>query len=168
VALDRASNVYVTFSNGTNVFMAASKDQGATWTTPVRVNNGAGTKTAIGAWIAGGGAGSVNITWWGTSAGNANDPTAQWNVFSAQSRNATSAVPTFNQTTATPVIHVGPICNQGLACASGTRNLAEYFATDIGLNGESLIVYPDDKNSSSLSGAARTFFVKQIGGSTIP
>ncbi|HEY1526433.1 MAG TPA: sialidase family protein [Candidatus Angelobacter sp.] len=167
VAIDSASNVYVTFSNGTNVFMAASKDQGATWTTPVRVNNGAGTKTAIGAWIAGGGAGGVNIAWWGTSAGNANDPNAQWNVFSAQSRNATSAVPTFNQTTATPVIHLGPICNQGLACASGTRNLAEYFATDVGLNGESLIVYPDDKNSSSPSGAARTFFVKQTGGSTI-
>lgn len=167
VAIDQASNVYVTFSTGTNVFLAASQDQGATWTTPVRVNNGAGTKTAIGAWIIGGGAGSVDITWWGTSASNANDSTAQWNVFSAQSRNATSAVPTFNQTTATPVIHVGPICNQGLACASGTRNLAEYFATDIGLNGESLIVYPDDKNSSSPSGAARTFFVKQTGGSTI-
>ncbi len=167
VAIDSASNVYVTFSNGTNVFMAASKDQGATWTVPVRVNNGSGTKTAIGAWISGGSAGSVDIAWWGTSAGNANDPTAQWNVFSVQSRNATSAVPTFNQTTATPVIHVGPICNQGLACANSTRKLAEYFATDIGLNGESLIVYPDDKNSSSPSGAARTFFVKQTGGSTI-
>jgi glycine betaine/choline ABC-type transport system substrate-binding protein len=54
-----------------------------------------------------------------------------------------------------------------LACASGTRNLAEYFGTDVGLNGESLIVYPDDKNTSSPSGAARTFFVKQTGGSTI-
>ncbi len=167
VAIDKASNVYVTFSNGTNVFMAASTDQGGTLTTPVRVNNGAGTKTAIGAWIAGGAAGSVNISWWGTSASNPNDPTAQWNVYSAQSRNATSAVPTFSQTTATPVIHVGPICNQGLACASGTRNLAEYFGTDVGLNGESLIVYPDDKNTSSPSGAARTFFVKQTGGSTI-
>ncbi len=167
VAVDTASNVYVTFSNGTNVFLAASKDQGATWTAPVRVNNGAGTKTAIGAWISGGGAGSVDIAWWGTSAGNANDPNAQWNVFSAQSRNATSAVPTITQTAATPVIHVGPICNQGLACASGTRNLAEYFAIDVGLNGESLIVYPDDKNTSSPSGAARTFFVKQTGGSTV-
>jgi hypothetical protein len=167
VAIDSASNVYVTFSNGTNVFLAASKDQGATWTTPVRVNNGAGTKTAIGAWISGGGAGSVDIAWWGTSAGNANDPNAQWNVFAAQSRNATAAVPTITQTAATPVIHVGPICNQGLACASGTRNLAEYFATDVGLNGESLIVYPDDKNTSSPSGAARTFFVKQTGGSTV-
>ncbi|HET7872045.1 MAG TPA: sialidase family protein, partial [Terriglobales bacterium] len=141
VAVDRASNVYVTFSNGANVFIAASTDQGGTWTVPVRVNNGAGTHTAIGAWIVAGGAGSVDIAWWGTSAANANDTSAQWQVFMAQSRNATAAIPTLNQTAATPVIHVGPICNQGLACASGTRNLAEYFATDIGLNGEALIVY---------------------------
>ena len=168
VAVDSASNVYVTFSNGTNVFMAASTDQGGGWSVPVRVNNGAGTKTAIGAWISAGGAGSVDIAWWGTSAASANDTSAQWQVFMAQSRNATSVIPTITQTAATPVIHVGPICNQGLACASGTRNLAEYFATDVGLNGEALIVYPDDKNGSSPSGAARTFFVKQTGGTTIP
>jgi hypothetical protein len=99
---------------------------------------------------------------------NPNDPSAQWQVFVAQSRNATSAIPTITQTAATPVMHAGPICNQGLACASGTRNLAEYFGTDIGTNGEFLIVYPDDKNGTSPSGAARTFFVKQTGGNTIP
>ncbi len=168
VAVDKASNVYVTFSNGTNIFMAASTNAGASWTTPVRVNNGAATKTAIAAWVSGGGAGGVDIAWWGTSAADANSVTAQWQVFVAQSRNATAAVPTFTQTSATPVMHVGPICNQGLACASGTRNLAEYFGTDVGMNGEDLIVYPDDKNTSSPSGAARTFFVKQTGGSMIP
>ena len=123
VAVDKASNVYVTFSNGTNIFMAASTNAGASWTTPVRVNNGAATKTAIAAWVSGGGAGGVDIAWWGTSAADANSVTAQWQVFVAQSRNATAAVPTFTQTSATPVMHVGPICNQGLACASGTRNL---------------------------------------------
>ena len=167
VGVDAASNVYVTFSNGVNVYLTASTDGGGTWTVPVRVNNGTGTKTAIGAWVSAGAANSVNISWWGTSASNANDTSAQWHVFVAQSKNATAAVPTIIQTAATPVMHVGPICNQGLSCASGTRNLAEYFGTDIGLNGEALIVYPDDKNTTSSTGAARTFFVKQTGGSTI-
>jgi hypothetical protein len=167
VAVDSASNVYVVFCNGTNVFLTASTDQGGTWTTPVRVNNGAGSKTAMGPWVTAGGPGQVNIAFWGTSDSNANSTTAQWQVFNAQSRNATAAIPTITQVAATPVMHVGPICNQGLACASGTRNLAEYFAPDIGLNGEALIVYPDDKNTSSPSGAARTFFVKQTGGSTL-
>ncbi|HEX9255968.1 MAG TPA: sialidase family protein [Candidatus Angelobacter sp.] len=167
VAIDNASNVYVVFCNGTNVFLTASTNQGGTWTTPVRVNNGAGSKTAMGPWVTAGGSGQVNIAFWGTSASDANSTTAQWQVFNAQSRNATQAIPTITQVAATPIMHVGPICNQGLACASGTRNLAEYFAPDIGLNGEALIIYPDDKNTSSPSGAARTFFVKQTGGSTL-
>ena len=167
VAIDSASNVYVVFCNGTNVFLTASTDQGGTWTTPVRVNNGAASKTAMGPWVTAGGAGQVNIAFWGTSDSNANSTTAQWQVFNAQSRNATAAIPTITQTAATPIMHVGPICNQGLACASGTRNMAEYFAPDIGPNGEALIVYPDDKNTTSPSGAARTFFVKQTGGNTL-
>jgi hypothetical protein len=167
VAVDSGSNVYVVFSNGTNVFLTTSTNQGGSWTTPVRVNNGAGSKTAIGPWVTAGAPGRVNIAFWGTSASNANDTAAQWQVFNAQSRNATDPIPTITQAAATDVIHVGPICNQGLACASGTRNLAEYFAPDVGLNGESLIVYPDDKHTSSPSGAARTFFVKQTGGSTL-
>jgi hypothetical protein len=167
VAVDTASNVYVVFCNGTNVFLTASTNQGGTWTTPVRVNNGAASKTAMGPWVSAGGPGQVNIAFWGTSDSNANSTTAQWQVFNAQSRNATAAIPTITQVAATPVMHVGPICNQGLACASGTRNLAEYFAPDVGLNGEALIVYPDDKNTTSPTGDARTFFVKQTGGSTL-
>jgi hypothetical protein len=167
IVVDSASNLYVTFSNGTNVFMTASTNQGGTWTTPVRVNNGSGSKTAMGAWVTAGGPGQVNIAFWGTSDINANDTAAQWQVFNAQSQNATAAVPTITQAAATGIMHVGPICNQGLACASGTRNLAEYFAPDVGLNGEALIIYSDDKNGSSPGGGARTFFVKQTGGSTV-
>lgn len=121
----------------------------------------------MGAWVTAGGPGRVNVAFWGTSDINANDAAAQWQVFNAQSQNATAAVPTFTQAAATGIMHVGPICNQGLACASGTRNLAEYFAPDTGLNGEALIIYSDDKNTSSPAGGARTFFVKQTGGSTL-
>lgn len=167
VAVDSASNVYVVFDNGTNVFLTASTDQGASWTSPVRVNNGAGSKTAMGPWITAGAPGRVNIVFWGTSDSNANDAAAQWQVFNAQSQNATAPIPTITQTAATGIMHVGPICNQGLNCAAGTRNLAEYFAPDVGLNGEAIIVYPDDKNTTSSTGSARTFFVKQTGGSTL-
>jgi hypothetical protein len=167
VAVDSASNVFVVFSNGANVFLTASTNQGASWTTPVRVNNGAASKTAMGPWVTAGAPGHVNIAFWGTSAADANSTTASWQVFNAQSANATNAIPTITQVAATGVIHVGPICNQGLACAAGTRNLAEYFAPDVGLNGEALIIYSDDKNTSSPTGAARTFFVKQTGGSTL-
>lgn len=167
VAVDAAGNVYISFSDGHNVFLTGSKDNGATWTVPVRVNNGSDTKTAIGAWITAGSAGKVNVTFWGTPSGDFNDPSAQWKVVMAQTQNFFAKTPTFTQAPATGIMHVGPICVNGTACASGTRNMAEYFATDVDASGNLLLVYPDDKNSHSPSGQARTWFAKQVGGSTV-
>jgi len=64
IAVDRGSNLHVVYSDGTNVFLASSSDQGTTWTVPVRVNNGSNTKTALAPWIDAGDAGKVDITWW--------------------------------------------------------------------------------------------------------
>lgn len=163
VAIDNASNVYIVYSDSHNVFLTVSKDQAATWSVPVRVSNGSASKSAIGPWITAGDAGKVNITWWGTTAGNNNDPTAQWKVFFAQSLNATQAIPTFSQSTITGVMHAGAICTNGTGCASGTRNLAEYFAPGVSLNGSELIVYSDDFNNANPVAT----FIKQTGGSRL-
>jgi len=106
-------------------------------------------------------------TWWGTSHTDFMDFSAPWQVFMAQTQNAFANVRTFAQSAATNVMHVGAICVNGLACPSGSRNLAEYAAPDVGLDGSALIVYPDDKNSGTATGAARTWFVKQVGGATV-
>lgn len=55
----------------------------------------------------------------------------------------------------------------GLGCPSGTRTLAEYWAPDVYPDGNALIVFPDDKDSGLPSGAARTWFVRQTGGTKI-
>ena len=163
VAVDSASNVYVAYSDGTNVHLTASQDGGMTWTLPVRVNNGAGSKTALAPWIVTGSAGKVNVTWWGTSSNSNMDPNAQWQVFMAQSQNALAKVPTFSQSAATGVMHVGAICVNGTGCASGTRNLAEYFAPTVYTDGMELILYSDDHNNPS----PLAIFTRQIGGPTI-
>lgn len=124
VAVDSAGGLYVSFSDGHNAFLTGSQDYGTTWTVPVRVNNGSDSKTAIGAWITAGSPGKVNVSWWGTSSSDFNDTAAQWKVMMAQTQNFFAKTPTFNQTAATGVMHVGPICVNGTACASGTRNLA--------------------------------------------
>jgi hypothetical protein len=167
VAVDAGSNVHIVFSDSRNVYLTSSSDQGASFTPPVRVNNGAVTKTAVSPWVTAGSAGKVNIQWWGTSHTNSMDFTDPWQVFMAQTQNAFANVPTFAQLPATGVMHVGAICVNGLACTPGTRNLAEYQAADVGLDGNALIVYPDDKNSGTATGAARTWFVKQVGGATV-
>jgi len=160
LAIDRGSNLYIVFSDSHNVFLTISKDQAATWSVPVRVSNGSDTKSAIGPWITAGDAGRVDITWWGTTSASNNDPTAQWRVIFSQSQNALAGIPTFAQSEATGVMHAGAICTNGTGCASGTRNLAEYFAPGLYLDGSEMIVYSDDYNNSS----PLAVFIRQSGG----
>ncbi len=167
VAVDDGSNLHVVFSDGVNTYLTTSQDMGATWSHVVRVNNGASTRTAIQPWVVAGDAGKVDITWLGSSSTNFMDSSAQWQVFIAQSQNDLASVPTFAQNSVTGVVHVGPVCVNGLGCASGTRTLAEYWAPDAYLDGNALVVFPDDKNSGLPSGAARTWFVRQTAGPTV-
>jgi len=167
VAIDQGSGLHVVFSDSHHVFLTSSKDLGTSWTPPVRVNNGSESRSAMQPWVTAGALGKVNITWLGSSDTNVLDANAQWQVFMAQTQNAFANVPFFTQSTATGINHVGPICNNGLACASGTRNMAEYWTPDVYLDGNEYIVYPDDHNSNLPSGAARTWFVRQTGGSTV-
>jgi hypothetical protein len=160
LAIDRGSNLYIVFSDSHSVLLTISKDQGSTWSVPVRVSNGTDTKSAIGPWITAGDPGRVDITWWGTTAASNNDPAAQWHVFFSQSVNALASIPTFAQTEATGVMHAGAICTNGTGCASGTRNLAEYFAPGLYLDGSEMIVYSDDYNNAS----PLAVFIRQTGG----
>ena len=163
VAVDSGSNVYVAYSDGTNIHLTVSQDGGSTFSLPVRVNNGSDTKTALAPWIVTGTAGKVNVTWWGTSSSSNMDPNASWKVFMAQTQNATFSVPTFYQKAVTGVMHAGAICVNGTGCATGTRNLAEYFAPTAFTDGNELIMYSDDYNNSS----PLATFTRQTSGLTV-
>ncbi|HEU4857340.1 MAG TPA: hypothetical protein VFS86_08575 [Rhodanobacteraceae bacterium] len=163
LAIDQAGNLYVAYSDSHAAYLTFSQDFGATWSTPVRVSNGSGTKSVIGPWVTAGAPGAVNITWWGTPALSNNDTTAQWKVFFAQSQDVLARIPTFSQTAATGVMHQGAICTNGTGCATGTRNLAEYFAPGLYLDGREMIVYSDDYNNP----APVAVFTQQTGGATV-
>ncbi len=63
----------------------------------------------------------------------------------AQSLNAAAREPVFTISQASDhVNHVGPICNLGLLCASGTRNLLDFFQVAIGPDGLANVVYAED------------------------
>jgi hypothetical protein len=163
IAIDNAGNLYVAYSDSHAAFLTTSTDHGSTWSTPVRVSNGAAAKSVIGPWVVAGAPGQVNITFWGTPAASNNDPTAQWKVIFVQSTNALKAIPTFSQAAATGVMHQGAICTNGTGCATGTRNLAEYFASGLYLDGNGLIVYPDDFKNANPAAT----FTRQISGNTL-
>jgi hypothetical protein len=178
VAVDKAGNVYVVWNERhpgagdpalgeTASMYAYSTDHGATWSAPIQINSG--PKTTTFPWIVAGDAGKIDVVYYGTDATGPSPETvptnAQWKVYMAQSLNATSATPTFTEDVASPVIHQSFICTSGTGCASGTRDLLDYFQIDVDQDCNANIAYTDN----FVHGTDHTYvaFVQQNAGPTI-
>ena len=157
VAVDRASNVYVVWTErrpayrATYTMLAVSKDRGRTWSDPIRVSQRAGTRTTTFPWIVAGDRGKIDIVYYGTSArGKSPERVARdskWKVWMAQSLNALSDNPTFTEVPATGFMHQGRICTSGTGCGAGTRDLLDFFQVDIDEQGLANIAYTDNLNT---------------------
>lgn len=167
LALDHAGNLYIAFSDGATSFLIHSTDGGLSWSSPVRVNAGANAKTTVEPWVVAGDAGRVAVFFYGTSDPSFNSSSAHWSIYMAQTQNALASVPTFNISAATGVMHIGAICNNGLACASGTRNLLEYFYPDVYPDGNVFVPYPDDLHVNTATTITNVWVLKQTGGSRL-
>lgn len=167
LALDNAGNLYIAFSDGATSYLIHSTDGGQNFSAPVRVNAGANAKTTVEPWVVAGDAGRVAIFFYGTSDASFNSSSAHWSVYMAQSQNALASVPTFAITAATGVMHIGAICNNGLACANGTRNLLEYFYPDVYPDGTVFVPYPDDLHVNPATTITNVWVLKQTGGSKL-
>lgn len=155
--------VYVCYSNDKDILLKHSTDKGATWSLPVRVNN-VGTASNVFPWMETGPTpGSVGIVWYGTA--GANDDTAEWKVYYAQSFDATSNNPTFRLaevTEAEHVIHASNISEGGLTGANN-RNLIDYFQVSFDPQGAAVIAFTDDHNDYD----GHTYVARQISGPSI-
>ncbi len=168
IAVDGSGNVFAAFSTQLSgslmgVYLTMSQDGGQTWSTAQRVNGTA--QTAVFPAIAAGEAGKVDLIWIGTSATTVSDPTAQWNIFFGQSRNATASAPKWSiGQVSTQVMHRGDICNQGLNCNifGGNRDLADFISVTVDVDGNANAVWTDDASQSPKA----IMFAKQIGGPT--
>ncbi len=143
--------LYASWSDAHSIFFSASTDKGATWSSAITVNTSQ-AKTAVFPAIAARG-GTVDLAYYGTSASSKDDPSAVWNVYMAQSVNGGAS---FVQSVVTSrPNHVGVICTQGVACASGTRNLLDLFQDVIDpVNGMAAIIYADDTLTVQKDGSA--------------
>jgi hypothetical protein len=169
ITADRANNLYIVFSDGSNSYYTSSTDGGASWRLPTIIQSGFGLKSTVEPWVVAGDAGKINIFFYGTTNRYFMDSAANWVVYMAQSQNALAKVPTFSIAPATPyVIHTGAICNAGTACPSGTRTMLEYFFPDTYLDGNALAVFPDSIHVHDTTGPnTAVWCVKQTGGSKI-
>lgn len=88
-------------------------------------------------------------------------PTCSWNLFASQSLNLTlsptSATWARTQVTTTPM-HVGDICNLGIACVgpSSNRNLLDFISEDLDSQGCAHIAYSDDNTVNKMRVANQT------------
>lgn len=169
IAVDKGSGLHVVFNDGMNSYLTSSKDGGATWSAPLRLNNSWNSKVSLEPWVVAGDYGKVDVFFYGTSDTNGYmDPNATWTVFMAQTLNAFANVPLVTQAQAVPyIMHNGAICVNGTGCPSGTRNLLEYFFPDVYLDGNALAVYPDDLHVDPSTTITRSWFIRQTGGSKV-
>jgi len=162
VAEDGTPNgtVYVAYSDGHDIFLVNSLDKGVTWSQPVKVNHGAGTATSLMPWLETGPTpGSVGVVWYGSSS-SSNTDASDWNVFYAQSYDATSAAPTFRQVNAGDHLIHGSNISTGGTLGTANRNLLDYFQISFDPNGAAAIAYTDDHNDFD----GHTYVTHQIGG----
>jgi hypothetical protein len=167
-AIDSAGNIYVSWAtpnarNGLyDVWFASSHDHGQTYYGPFKINPN-GTQGNV-PWITAGDNGRVEIVYYGTT--GTEDPTTsandQWNVFFAQSLNGADREPVFTVSQASDhVMHKGPICNVGILCGNGTRQLLDFFQIAIGPDGLANIMFAD---TGSSNGTAHVTYARQTGG----
>jgi hypothetical protein len=166
--IDNAGNIYATWATPSgrtglyDVWFASSRDHGKTYYGPFRINQNATQGNMP--WITAGDNGRVEIVFYGTS--GTEDPTTsttdQWNVFFAQSLNAADREPVFTVSQASDhIMHVGPICNVGILCGGGTRQLLDFFQVAIGPDGLANIAYAD---TGSGNGTSHVSYARQSTG----
>src|SRR5258708_1526726 len=155
-----------------DTYVVWSPDAGASWKGPFKVNSSTGTHCFPP--IAAGDPGKVDLAWLETSTVVPTGPngkdwpgmcfptvsctnTNQWFLWAGQSLDLGNASPTWARTriTATP-IHVGGICNLGIACPPNfsNRNLADFIMETVDPQGCAHIAYADDQTTHEVDSAA--------------
>ena len=174
VDADRRGNVYAVWTERrpkgkrgrrgwTNTYISVSKDKAKTWSRPKKLNNRR-TRTTTFPWVVAGGRGHVAVTWYGTKrrGPSPEDVTRRkklgpkWRVWVAYSHNADAKRPRYKRKLAVRrTIHEGNVCTSGTGCASGTRDLLDFFQIDLDACGRMVITYTDNSRDEVKRGGDR-------------
>ncbi|MCW2544346.1 MAG: hypothetical protein JWM40_1898, partial [Frankiales bacterium] len=180
VAVDRAGNVYVVWSDTFRVQYAVSTDGGVTFGPAHQVNHdNRGTKpddkrADLFPWITAGANGLLDVVWYhgegGATGSNLSyrdpgDKGTSWTVAFAQLGKANTASPqelTYSQAV-TPAIHKGDICLNGTFCdvLGGDRSLLDFFEVAIDKSGRANLAFGDNAGAP---GALRSSYSRQLTG----
>jgi hypothetical protein len=156
--IDRGGNVYIVFNStrgtdGTRFhqYYTYSKDKGAHWSKPIKLDKLAlGKGSSVYATGAGGAPGVLDVAWYQTDNGKPSDDTSTWTVHFAQVVGATTRHPKVTEQALTTISnHHGGICLFGILCGvapgSSDRSLLDFFEVAINpKTGRAGIAYADN------------------------
>jgi hypothetical protein len=187
MAIDVAGNLYITWSNGSAIFMMTSTDRGDTWSAVKRVSpttGPEGTGSIQMPWVIAGDPGRVDVVWYrGSLPGNSTSNANRWDIYMAQTLNAFDSAPTWMYTKVSETsIHFGIICTGGTFCdvpggvvsESGDRSFLEFPSITLDDRGAAMITWNDNTNQSAVTaatptvpGGAYVMFSKQLCGPSL-
>ena len=164
--------IYGVFSNGQDVFLVSSPDQGQTWSAATRVNSDT-TQTNLFPWLDTGPPGKVGVVWYATAnppsaepsqsptPRQPNDASSEWKIYFAQISGANAPAPTIEIAEVTEprhYIHAGNIFDRGYDPSSPefdftttltNHNLFDYIQLSFDPLGAAVVSYTDDHNDLS-------------------
>ena len=173
LAIDRGGNLHLVFGRSVSggafhVYLTSSTNGGTSWLPAVQVDSGSGnTTTAVMPWVVAGSPGVVDITWLGSSGASPMVAPFNWQVFFAQTTNALSGSPIFNQVQVTTnPIHDTNICFNGSGCTgTDNRDLLEYYTMTLDPAGNASIAFADSVNDCPTATCkTNAWYTKQTGG----
>jgi hypothetical protein len=184
--VDSQGNLYMVFAgtaddnhplaNPYHVYFTTSTNHGASWTTPLIVDNetdGKGTHTLPDMTVTS--PGNVDIVYLSTPAtGEPNGicgstgmthacpdnsgmapggpVQANWVVTMAQSTNALALNRSFSHVQVSPgTMHTGEICTNGIVCGSSDRSLLDYISVAVDCSGNAHVAYTENNNTGKLN-----------------
>jgi hypothetical protein len=165
----------------TNSYLSISRDRGRHWSKPRKLNRRPRTTTFP--WVVAGSRGRVAVAYYGTrTLGKSPEAVVQptekrapaWGVYVDYSLNALGSHPRYAEVrTFRHFIHQGNICTSGTGCATGTRDLLDFFQLDLDPCGHIVVTYTDNSRDVVTKAGQRTTnnpelvsFVGQSGGPT--
>jgi hypothetical protein len=128
-----------------HVYLAVSRDQGATWSEPRMVSPP--DRAAMMPAMVAGDAGQVALAWYESVAPLPSESVPDaWHVAYAQSAQADAPDGKFVESLVTPdVIHVGTMCTNGLLClAGGDRSRGDFFEMTLDARGLPVVAWVKD------------------------
>jgi len=162
--VDMDGNVYLTWSNQENVYMAVSTDKGADWNIQqVTDTNG----TRVFPWITVGEPGRVALTWYETTEelnlSSDEKEKADWGVNAAITEDALSDNTSFVITPIMDYVHTGSIRTTGTG-GDSDRDLGDFFTCDVDQYGRLIVTFGMDGDDGVMARQSVVMYSHQLEG----